>query len=54
MREEQLRDEIALYEIKARWCDAHGYPADAIEHRAYVAQLRRRLCANPSPTGGGQ
>ncbi len=37
----ELQEQVALYELKATWCDAHGLPSDAMEHRAYVAQLRR-------------
>jgi hypothetical protein len=35
------QDEIDLYESKARWCDEHGFPEDAAQHRAYVKQLRK-------------
>ena len=38
----RLADEIALYETKAQWCAENGYPLDAAEHLAYIAQLRRR------------
>jgi len=43
MNEDQILERIAVTEIKARWRDENGYPADAAEHRAYVAQLRRSL-----------
>lgn len=42
---EQLVLDIAVYEYKASWCDAHSYPSDAAQHRAYVGQLRRQLAA---------
>lgn len=41
-----IEDEIAVYEFKARWCDEHGFPGDAAEHRAYLAQLRRRASSS--------
>ena len=36
-----LEEQVQLYEFKAAWCDSHGFPIDALAHRAYVAQLRR-------------
>jgi hypothetical protein len=43
--------EVFAFEVRARWCDEHGYPSDAAQHRAYVAQLRRGALV--SREGGG-
>lgn len=40
--------EVFTFEVRARWCDEHGYPSDAAQHRAYVAQLRRGASVSSS------
>lgn len=44
-----MAERIATHEAKARWCEEMGLHADAAEHRAYVAQLRRQAAAFPAP-----
>lgn len=36
-----LAEQVALYEFKAVWCERNGFPIDALQHRAHIAQLRR-------------
>ena len=36
-----LAEQVDLYEFKAAWCERNGFPVDALQHRAHIAQLRR-------------
>ena len=38
----QYQDQIALHELKARWCEKNGFTSDSAEHLAYVAQLKNK------------
>lgn len=34
---------IAEFEYKAKWCEEHGYPTEAAQHRAYIRQEIRKI-----------
>lgn len=39
---DELRRQADLAESKARWCDAHGFPHDADQHRWFAGYCRRQ------------